>query len=50
MKPEPTATEIDAVLKAHGITIPERALPQVQNAMRALRQMADKLRSDFQND
>ena len=49
MKPEPSDTEIDAVLTSHGITIPERALPQVRNAMRALKQLAAKLRNEIQN-
>ena len=46
MKPEPNDTEIDVVLTAHGITIPERALPQVRDAMRALKQLAAKLRNE----
>lgn len=49
MKREPSDTEIEAVLTAHGITIPERALPQVRNAMRALKQLTAQLRNEIQN-
>ena len=45
-----TDAEIDAALKAEGLAIPESALPQVREAMRALKRLTYKLQNKSQND
>ena len=50
MTTQVTDAEIDAALKAEGIAIPEAALPQVREAMRALKRLTYKLQNESQHD